>query len=45
MLIKNTHRCYKEAGREEGQRLNFGGFEDIMMRDVEVHQRNAILNL
>ena len=42
------HRCYKTAtSKEEGQRPNFGGFDDMenwfTTRDVEEHKRNAAI--
>ena len=41
------HRCYKIASGTEGQRANFGGFEDIndwfKMKDPVEHRLNAII--
>ena len=41
------HRCYKIADGEEGQRANFGGFEDMdewfKMKDPVKHRQNAII--
>ena len=45
--LVGCHRCYKRASGEEGQRLNFGGFEDInewfRPKDAIEHRRNAII--
>lgn len=45
--LVGCHRCYKEANNEGGQKLNFGGFEDMkdwfIMRDAEVHRHNAVI--
>lgn len=46
--LVGCHRCYKTAtSKEEGQRPNFGGFDDMenwfTTRDVEEHKRNAAI--
>jgi hypothetical protein len=45
--LVGCHRCYKEADKKEGQRPNFGGFEDMndwfIMKDAEEHWRNALI--
>jgi hypothetical protein len=45
--LVGCHRCYKKADKGEGQRLNFGGFEDMddwfTMRNAEEHRRNALI--
>ena len=45
--LVGCHRCYKRASCEEGQRPNFGGFEDMdvwfRMKDLEEHRRNAMI--
>ena len=45
--LVECHRCYKRASSEEGQRPNFGGFEDMddwfKIKDLEEHQRNAMI--
>ena len=45
--LVGCHRCYKRASSEEGQKLNFGGFDDMndwfRTRDPEEHRRNAML--
>lgn len=43
--LAGCHRCYKRASSDDGQRANFGGFDDIddwlRERDPEEHRRNA----
>ena len=45
--LVGCHRCYKRASGEEGQRLNFGGFDDInewfRPKDAAEHRRNAMI--
>src|SRR2546430_2018512 len=45
--LVGCHRCYKRASSEEGQRPNFGGFEDMddwfKIKDLEEHRRNAMI--
>jgi hypothetical protein len=45
--LVGCHRCYKRADGEEGQRANFGGFEDIdewfRMKDPAEHRQNALI--
>ena len=45
--LVGCHRCYKRAGGEDGQKLNFGGFEDMdewfRMKDPEEYRSNAII--
>jgi hypothetical protein len=45
--LVGCHRCYKRASGDEGQRLNFGGFDDIeewfIPKDVTEHRRNAMV--
>jgi Transposase family tnp2 len=40
------HRCHKRASGDDGQRANFGGFDDMSswftMRDPDNHRQNAI---
>jgi len=47
LALAGCHRCYKRASSKNGERANFGGFEDMSnwfrMRDLEEHWRNAIL--
>ncbi|PKC07317.1 hypothetical protein RhiirA5_389857 [Rhizophagus irregularis] len=46
-VLAGCHRCYKRASSKNGERANFGGFEDMpnwfKMRDPEEHRHNAIL--
>ena len=45
--LAGCHRCYKRANREEGQKSNFSGFEDMddwfVMKDPVEHRRNAMI--
>ena len=45
--LVGCHRCYKRAGGEDGQKLNFGGFEDMdewfRMKDPKEHRSNVII--
>ena len=46
--LVRCHRCYKIAeSKEKGQRLNFGGFDDMaewfITRDLEEHKHNATI--
>jgi hypothetical protein len=45
--LAGCHRCYKRAGGEEGQRANFGGFEDMdewfKTKDPLKHRNDAFL--
>ena len=47
LALVACHRCYKSASGEEGQRLNFGGFEDMSewfrTRDASEHRHNAMI--
>ncbi len=45
-VVTACYRCYKQASGNDGQRANFGGFDDMSswfrMRDPDEYQRNAI---
>src|SRR5436190_978073 len=45
--LAGCHRYYKRTNREEGQKSNFSGFEDIndsfIMKDPVEHRRNAMI--
>lgn len=45
--LVGCHRCHKRARGEEGQRPNFGGFDDInewfRPKNVRKHRRNAMI--
>jgi hypothetical protein len=45
--LVGCHRCYKRANCEEGQRQNFGGFDDMSVwfraRDPVEHRHNAVI--
>ena len=45
--LVGCHRCYKRASDEEGQRINFGEFEDMeewfRPKDATEHRRNAMI--
>ena len=45
--LVRCHRSYKRASSEEGQRPNFGGFEDMddwfKIKDLEEYRRNAMI--
>jgi hypothetical protein len=45
--LEGCHRCYKRANGEEGQRRNFGGFDDIDQwfkpKDALEHRKNAMI--
>ena len=45
--LAGCHRCYKRASSKNGEKANFGGFEDMAdwfkLRDLEEYRHNAIL--
>ena len=47
LALVEYHRCYKSASSEEGQRPNFGRFEDMnewfRMRNTLEHRHNTMI--